>query len=88
MIQRRKFLIGLATGIVAPAIIPYKSLMPIKGSLLPDNLLVQATERVAYGYIDSRVWIVSGYDQYGNRVSEVIQLATNEVYDNPRSAPH
>jgi len=62
--NRRNFLKGAAAFVAAPAVIRIAEIMPIKKPLgnivkLPvdwfaDNLLVTASERFSFGYIDSR----------------------------------
>jgi len=84
--SRRGFLGGLgATLITAPAIVKAASLMPVRGLIMPldENLLIHATERVAYSYIDSRAAIALGYaitkkaiddNLYNNTFGRVAQL--------------
>lgn len=58
-LPRRSFIKGLVSFVAAaPAVVKASSLMPVKA--LPsefdlDNLLVKATERYSYGYVDSRL---------------------------------
>lgn len=64
--NRRGFLIGLAAGIAAPAIVRPGILMPIKKVLVPEIPLT-LNERSAYGF-----WIIKGFDAYGNPIQEVV----------------
>ena len=46
LIQRRSFLIGLAAGIFAPAIVRAESLMPVRGTIMPPALVIQRSALV------------------------------------------
>lgn len=56
IIERRKFIAGLATLFSAPAIVRASSLMPVRSIQFDmDNLLVSCIERFRYGWQNPNV---------------------------------
>jgi hypothetical protein len=54
--DRRQFFFGVGAAVAAPAVIRIAEIMPIKFPVdfTTDNLLVTASERFSFGYIDTR----------------------------------
>lgn len=62
---RRGLVTGLAALIAAPAVVRYASIMPVKAIVAPTIC------RIHYG-VEKAQYLISGYDQYGRPVTEVV----------------